>query len=249
MRFLVMHKVDAKMEAGEPPSQAILRRMGALVGESLKTGVFLDGAGLHRSARRARVRASGGTSCAVEEGPYAGGQELVASLAMIKTRSKAEAIEHARRLAQALGDAELEVGSVVEGWDLTGAPKPAHIEHERFLVLLKGDAAYERGGARGGSARSAVDAVTADMKREGVLLVAESLEPSAKGKRLASAPKEKRFWTDGPFAESKELIAGYSLLGLPSMAEALAWADRYADILDGNEVDVRVVREPSAFAL
>jgi hypothetical protein len=247
MRFLVMHKVDAKMESGEPPSQAIIKGMGALVGESLKSGVFLDGAGLHRSARRARVRASGG-GCAVEDGPYVGGNELVASLAMIKTRSKDEAIDHARRLAGALGDCEIEVGSVVEGWDLTGAPKPARIEHERFLVLLKGDAAYERGAARGASARSAVDAIAADMKRAGVLLAAESLEPSAKGKRLASGLNEKRMWTDGPFAESKELIAGYSLLALPSMAEALAWADRYAHILDGNEVDVRVLREPSAFA-
>jgi hypothetical protein len=248
MRFLVMHKVDAKMEAGERASQEIIKRMGALVGESMKSGVFLDGAGLHRSARRTRVRASG-AACAVEDGPYEGGNELVASLAMIKTRSKAEAIEQARRLAAALGDCEIEVGSVVEGWDLTGAPKPAHIEHERFLVLLKGDAAYERRGERAAPARGAVDAIAAEMKREGVLLAAESLEPSAKGKRLASGPKEKRVWTDGPFTESKELIAGYSLLALPSMAEALAWADRYADILAGNEVDIRVVREPSGFAL
>jgi hypothetical protein len=248
MRFLVMHKVDAKMETGELASQEIIKGMGALIGESLKSGVFLDGAGLHRSARRARVRASGG-ACAVVDGPYAGSNELVASLAMIRTRSKAEAIEHARRLAGALGDCEMEVGSVVEGWDLTGAPKPAHIEHERFLVLLKGDAAYERGAARAASVRGAVDQIAASMKREGVLLAAESLEPSAKGRRMASGPKEKRTWTDGPFTESKELIAGYSLLALPSMAEVLAWADRYADILAGNEVDVRVVREPSGFAL
>jgi hypothetical protein len=251
MRFLVMHKVDATMESGQPPSQAIIKGMGAFIGESLKSGVFLDGAGLHKSARRARVRSSGG-ACVVEDGPYAGGNELVASLAMIKTRSKAEAIEHARRLAAALGDCEMEVGSVVEGWDLTGAPKPAHIEHERFLILLKGDAAYESGAAaRGASARGAVDAIAADMKREGVLIAAESLEQSAKGKRLpsAAASKEKRTWIDGPFAESKELIAGYSLLALPSLAEALAWADRYAGILHGNEVDVRVVREPSGFAL
>jgi hypothetical protein len=248
MRFLVMHKVDAKMEAGEPPSQEIIKRMGALVGGSLKSGVFLDGAGLHRSARRARLRASGG-NCTVEGGPYAGGNELVASLAMIKTRSKNEAIEHAQRLAGALGDCEIEVGSVVEGWDLTGAPKPARIEHERFLLLLKADAAYERGLARGAPARSAVDAIAADMRREGVLLAAESLEPSAKGKRLASGPKEKRAWVDGPFTETKELIAGYSLLALPSMADALAWAEGYADILDGNEVDVRAVCEPPAFAL
>lgn len=244
MRFLVMHKVDAKMEAGEPPSREIVAKMGALVGEALKSGVFKDGAGLHRSARRVRLRASGGL-CEVERGPYRGENELVASLAMIKTRSLDEAIEHGRRMATALGDCEIEIGLVVEGWDLTGAPKPAHVEHDRYLLLLKGDAASERGEER---ARHAIDEVLAGMKRDGVLLAAESLAPSAKGKRKAAAPKEKRAWVDGPFAESKELVAGFSLLEMPAMSDVVAWADRYADVLDGNEVDIRVVREPSGFA-
>ena len=56
-----------------------------------------------------------------------------------------------------------------------------------------------------------------------------------------AGPKGKRSWVDGPFAESKELVAGYSILEVPSKRDALAWADRYAAILDGNEVDVRSV--------
>jgi hypothetical protein len=55
MRFMVMHKVDAKMEANERPSQTIIQEMGKLVGRSIKAGIFKDGAGLHRSATRARV--------------------------------------------------------------------------------------------------------------------------------------------------------------------------------------------------
>ena len=55
MRFIVMHKVDAKMEAGGPPDQDIVRKMGELIGETAKTGAFLDGAGLHASARRVRL--------------------------------------------------------------------------------------------------------------------------------------------------------------------------------------------------
>ncbi len=248
MRFLIMHKVDAKMEAGERPSQDIIKAMGGLVGEGLKSGVFLDGAGLHRSARRVRLNAAAG-ACTVTRGPYAGSNELVASLAMIKAGAIDEAIDHGRSLATALGDCEIEIGSVVEGWDLTGAPKPAGVEHERFLVLLKGDKAFESGDARSPEVRAAVDGVTREMKRTGVLVSAESLAPSAKGARMATGAKGKRLWTDGPFAESKELIAGYSLLSLPSMNDALAWADRYAAILDGNEVDVRVLHDGSAFAL
>jgi hypothetical protein len=78
------------------------------------------------------------------------------------------------------------------------------------------------------------------LSEEGVLVSAASLAPSKQGLRL-SGSKSKRTWMDGPFAESKELIAGFSILELPSMDDAKAWADRYAAILVDSEVDVRVV--------
>ena len=56
MRVMVMHKVDATMEAGGPVDQRIVQQMGQLIGRSLKAGIFKDGAGLHRSATRARWR-------------------------------------------------------------------------------------------------------------------------------------------------------------------------------------------------
>ena len=67
MRYIVMHKVDVKMEAGVPPDHELVKHMGRLVGESLKQGIFIDGAGLHRSARRVRLRCKGG-SWDVEQG-------------------------------------------------------------------------------------------------------------------------------------------------------------------------------------
>ncbi len=241
MRFIVMHKVDAHMESGTPPSSDIIKNMGQFIGGEMKKGTFLDGAGLHRSARRARVR-SRGEKVEVTPGPYAGDNELVTSVAMIKTRSQEEALDHARRLARAIGDCEIEVGLVVEGWDLTGSPKPANVEHDRFLLVLKGDAATEAGRARGDRAK--IDVALDSMKRDGVLVSAHSFEPSSSGARLASSSGgAKRTWTDGPFAESKELIAGFSIIEVKAKADALAWADRYAAILDGNEVDVRVVKD------
>jgi hypothetical protein len=228
-RFIVMHKVDATMESGQPPDRDLIKDMGRLVGESIKNGTFVDGAGLHRSARRVRLRCKAGT-CDVERGPYQGGNELVASMAAIRVESMDEAVEHARRLGTALGDAEIEVGPVVEQWDLAGAPKPAHVQGEQFLLLVKGDAAYERGQAPG----PAFD----DLARAGVLTAQHHLAPTSTGKRLAG-PGGKRSWTDGPFAESKELIAGFSILEVPTLADAIAWADRYAAILVDCEVDVR----------
>lgn len=241
MRFMVMHKVDANMEAGEPPNQAIIQQMGELVGESLKAGVMLDGAGLHRSAQRARLDFAGG-ACTVTRGPLTGANELVASVAMIRAKSMDDAIEHARRFGQVLGDAEIEIGPVVEAWDLGIMPKPK-LEGGRFLLLMKGDAKTEAGAASAAARRAASKRLTDELAKAGVLISEVSLEPSSKAARLPSAAKGKRAWIDGPFAESKELVAGFSILKLPSMAEAQAWANRYAAILGDNEVDIRVLTE------
>lgn len=240
MRYIVMHKVDAVMEAGGPPSQDIIQNMGKLVGSSMKEGIFLDGAGLHRSAMRVRLRFRGGRR-EITRGPYAGENELVSSLAMIKAKSMDEAIEHAGRFAEALGDVEIEIGPVVEPWDLKMAPKPPHIEDARFLLLRKADARSEAGAPESPERAAALAELTDELTRAGVLLKVERLAPSAEGKRLRPGPKAERTWVDGPFSESKELIAGFSILELGSMRDALAWAERYADILTENEIDVREI--------
>jgi hypothetical protein len=240
MTFMVMHKVDEAMEAGTPPNQEIIRNMGALIGESAKSGVFLDGAGLHRSAVRARLHCAGGT-CTVEKGPFQGANELVGGFAMIRAASLDEAIEHARRFAAASGDGEIEIGLVVEPWDIGLMPKPADTPTSRFLLLRKSDRPSESDAPADVQRQRALAALTDELKRAGVLLKSATLAPSATGKRLASG-SGKRTWTDGPFAESKELVAGFSLLALPGMDDAVAWANRYAAVLGRNEVDIRVVR-------
>jgi hypothetical protein len=234
MRFIVMHKVDPQMEAGGPPSQHIIESMGKLVQSSLRDGTFLNGAGLHRSARRVRLTSSGEE----QVGPYTGRNELVASFAMISAKSLRAAVGHARKLSSALDDAEIEIGPVVEPWDLGMMEKPANAP-ERFLLLCKSTAPDEAGDTSAKHA-AAVKELSAALGSDGAVLAADCLAPSSRGSRLKlSGEGAARAWVDGPFAESKELIAGFSLLSLPSKAEALAWADRYAAILTINEVDVR----------
>jgi hypothetical protein len=242
MRFLVMHKNDASMEAGAPPSSSIVSQMGALVQEGVASGIFLNGAGLHRSARRVRLDCKGG-ECQVTRGPYAGNNELVASVVMLSTRSMDHAIGYAKRLAGLLGDVEIEIGPVVEPWDLGMIPKPERQVPERFLFLCKSTAVDEKGDTSG-KHRKAVQEFANSLGEEATVVAAEMLAPSSLGSRLKAGQKGKRHWVDGPFAESKELIAGFSLIAMPDKAAALAWADRYAAILEGNEVDVRVVCEP-----
>jgi hypothetical protein len=239
MRFLVMHKNDAHMEAGGPPDQAIIAGMGALVGEGLRTGAFINGAGLHRSAVRVRLDCKGG-ACEVTRGPYVGHNELVASVVMLSTRSMDQAIGHAKKLASLLGDVEIEIGPVVEPWDLGMVPKPERPVPERFLFLCKSTVMDEGEPGAAKKHRNAVEELAKTLRDDASIMAVETLAPSARGSRLRSGQGGKRHWVDGPFTESKELIAGFSVIEVPDMAAALAWADRYAAILDGNEVDVRL---------
>src|SRR5687768_1481519 len=144
MRYIVMHKLEPNLEAGDPPAQEIIENMGALVQESIQSGVFKNGAGLHRSALRARVRCMAG-ECTVTRGPYQGTNELVAALAMVKAKSIEVVIEHVQRLARSLGDCEIEISPVVEPWDLGLMPKPEGDLPQNFLLLSKADADDEAG--------------------------------------------------------------------------------------------------------
>jgi hypothetical protein len=230
MKFIVMHKVDAKMESGAMPSKDIFENMGKLVGGSIREGIFKDGAGLHRSAKRVRLRWRDGKR-EVTRGPYAGDNETVAGFAMVKAKSIEDAMAIADRFANPTGEDEIEIGPVVEPWDLGVMPKPADAPTPRFLLLRKGDAPpSER-----------VVALEKELANEGVLISAASLAPMSQTSRLPPKSQGKRAWLDGPFAESKELIAGFSILELPTKEDAIAWADRYAAILVDNEVDVRRV--------
>lgn len=73
----------------------------------------------------------------------------------------------------------------------------------------------------------------------GVLLAGEGLKPSSAGVRVRCAGTE-RVVTDGPFAETRELIAGYSIWEVKSMAEAVAWAKR-CPMTDGSEIEIRPI--------
>jgi hypothetical protein len=234
MRFMVMHKVDAKMEAGEPPDSRIIVEMGRLVQRSIKEGIFLDGAGLHRSASRARVSFTGHEP-SVARGPYEGANELLAHFALVSTTGIEQAIELATQLGEASGRREVEVGPVVETWDLHGGKRPADAPH-RFLLLVKGDAASEAGA----KPPAAVGALLERWQKDGVLQSATALAPSKTAVR-SHVVGGKRQWTDGPFAESKELIAGFSILEVPSIEDAKRFTEEYAAILGDNEVDVREV--------
>ncbi|HKP55320.1 MAG TPA: YciI family protein [Polyangiales bacterium] len=235
MLFMVMHKLNDEIRAGGPPRKELVDNMGKLVGEAIAAGKFLDGDGLREPASRVRLKA--GT---VIRGPYSGENELISGFVKLKVSTIDEAVAWAKRFAETVGATEVEVGPVTEAWDIGVAPKPEGPVPLRVLVLQKADAASEAGKPLSPERKQRLGALIDEMKSAGVFLTADRLAPSSKGTRLQRAGGKNR-WTDGPFAESKELVSGYSLLQVESKQEAIAWTERYAEILGDIEVDIREV--------
>ena len=240
MLFMVMHKLTPAIEEGAPPDRPLIQAMGRLIGETRKEGKFHNAAGLKRTSERVRLRCKDG-QCEVTPGPLRGEHELLAGFVQIKVKSLDEAIDWTKRLASTEGgEVEFDIGPVVEAWDLGMIPKPSGELPLNALLVRKADAASERGEPPASASNPRVQALLAEMREAGVLLASETLKPSARGARLRSS-QGKHSWVDGPFAETKEMISGFTILKLDSLAEAKAWTERYADILGDIEVDVREV--------
>ena len=112
MRFLCLYK-PSKPE-GTPPSEREMAEMGKLVEEGLKSGTLLATEGCLPSALGARVRLSGG-KFTVTDGPFTESKELVAGFALIKAKSKEDAIEQTKHFLKTAGDGETEIRQVYEG--------------------------------------------------------------------------------------------------------------------------------------
>jgi hypothetical protein len=113
------------------------------------------------------------------------------------------------------------------------------------MVLVRADKASEAGVLPSQELVTEMGKFNEEMAKAGVLLAADGLHPSSQGARIRFTGA-KPVVTDGPFAETKELIAGFWMIEVPSRAEAIAWASR-APFGNGAELEVRRVFDPSDF--
>ena len=241
MRFMIMHKNDPKTEAGELPPLELVHKMGAFIGDHVKRGRFVDGAGLAGSKTRTRLTFRDGR-CTVKHGPYRGEHELPAATLQLKVRTLEEAIGWAERYGKILGDGEIELGKVNEPWDIGVMPPPKGDVPLKFLLIDKADAASEAAG-RSAKQTSDLTRLKTEMTKAGVLVGTIALKPSTTGKRLTFTNNALSV-LDGPFAESKELLGGFAVLDLADMDEAIALCKGYAEILGGTlEIDIRLVAQ------
>ena len=110
----------------------------------------------------------------------------------------------------------------------------------RFMILVKATKDSEAGVMPGEPLMAAMAAFHEEMAKAGILLDANGLKPSGKGFRIRYAGN-KRIVTDGPFTETKELVAGYTLIQVTSRKEALSWAKRFPNpAIDGGDCEIEV---------
>jgi hypothetical protein len=202
-----------------------------------KSKVFVAGEGLRASSEGVRLRFSGGART-ITKGPFPGENELPAGFTILRTGSLDEAVEWATRQAATLGDVEMDIRPINEPWDVGICEAPSDLTKRRWMVLRKATAATESGESPSASQRAAMSRLVDESTRSGVHVASESLRPSARGRRYKNSAEGRRV-IDGPFTETKELIAGYCIVNAESLEDACRWAEKYIDVVETDEVDVR----------
>lgn len=117
----------------------------------------------------------------------------------------------------------------------------------RVMVIVKATSESEAGKMPGTELLAAMGNFNEELVKAGVMLAGEGLHPSSRGKRVRFSGKQ-RTVIDGPFAETKELIAGFWLWQVKSMEEAVEWVRRCPNPMEGeSEIEIRPLFETEDF--
>ncbi len=117
----------------------------------------------------------------------------------------------------------------------------------RVLVMVKATEESEAGTMPSEALLAAMGKFNEELVNAGIMLAGEGLHPSAKGKRVLFSGT-RRTVTDGPFAETKELVAGYWLWQVKSMEEAVEWVRRCPNPMsEDSEIEIRPLYEMEDF--
>jgi hypothetical protein len=117
----------------------------------------------------------------------------------------------------------------------------------RFMVIVKADKNSEAGVLPSQELLTAMGKYNEELVKAGVMLAGEGLQPTSKGARVKFSGTS-RTVIDGPFAESKELIAGFWIFNVKSKQEAIEWVKRCPNPMQGeSEIEIRQIFEAEDF--
>lgn len=250
MRYMIIIKSDAASESGALPDPALLEAMGKYNQQLIEAGALLGGEGLTASREGCRVRWSNGEATVID-GPFSETKELVAGFWLIRADSKQAAIAWVERVPFMQGEIELrrvydtedfpvQEGEQPDGWrdkelrfreQAEAGPLPAASAASnlpRFMVMLR-SAKAELGALPDQAVLTRMGNLMDELVSKNALCAGEGLTPSKEGARVVFQGK-KRSVIDGPFGETKELIAGYTIIRAAAIAEAVEFAKRWLEI-------------------
>ncbi len=223
MQFMILRRADQRSETGRLPTPE----------------ADLLFAHLQPSGNAVRLTMRGGLST-LTPGPFPDPAEMIAGFSIIDVPTLADAVDWAKRWPASDPSVELEIRE-------SGCPGgcahviPADVadpQGKRFAVLLRASRELEDEVPVPQAMLDALDAHNAREAKAGVLLAADGLRTSARGARVKVA-KNAFSVIDGPFTEIKEMIAGFWMIRVPEMADAIAWARRNP-YPTGPDVDVEI---------
>jgi hypothetical protein len=117
----------------------------------------------------------------------------------------------------------------------------------RILGMLRADQSSEAGAPPSKELIERMGTFIEEVTKAGVLIASDGLLPSAKGKRVRLKGGKVTI-IDGPFTESKELVASYALFQVKSMDEAIHWTKRFLEVLGQGECELRPIFDPEDFS-
>jgi hypothetical protein len=242
---MLLVKATKEFEEGALPDETHMLDVARFTEDLVKAGALVTCERLKPSTDGVRVRFAHG-KYTITDGPFAETKELVAGFCLIKVNSLEDAIEWAKRIP--LREGEVEVRPLFEledfpvdpseqpdGWrvkemQLREAPLPTRKPGTtRYLGLLKADSLSESGALPDPQVLEAMGSFIEEGTKAGFFITGEGLKPSAEGARVRYSGTD-RLVLDGPFAETKELVAGYAILQFASKAEMIEWTKRFVQV-------------------
>jgi hypothetical protein len=241
MQFMVMRRSDEATEAGRMPAAAVFEDMGRYHEKLEEAGGVGLALGLRPSSRAVRLKLwPGGES--ITDGPFAETKELIAGFTVFEAESKEHALALLKQWpasdAEATGEAVLELRETGCPGGCAQVPPAAAGEDARYLILLRSDEGTEADRIPPQHMLDTLNAFNAAQAAVGRLLAGDGLKASSSGARVKLSGGQASV-IDGPFAEAKELIAGFWMIRASSMADAIAWA-RTLPYPTGPHVEVEI---------
>jgi hypothetical protein len=262
MKFMLLLKGDRTAETGRPPGDELITAMNAFNQALTESGALLEANGLAPTAEGFRAVNDGG-EITIQDGPFTDTPIVLFGYWVIQVPSRQAALEWAGKVPFEAGgpdapDGQVEVRQVYEledfpvgedesGWRedeeaLRAKPVPATPApgKSRYLMMFRASKQSEAGELPDEAMLTAMGGFIGELAESGIFISGDGLLPSSAGTRV-SYSAGKRTVTDGPFTETKELVAGYAVLEVDSREQAVELCRRGQRINGDGLSEVRKI--------